>query len=87
MNKNYNNIPRYILLYYGYEVLYSIFWLVIPKIVDKDMILIYVLTTLVAVGWGGYMIYRLLVSHDKNVSALVIISNFVVLEVISRQIF
>lgn len=87
MKNIFDKIPGYILAYYGYELLYAIFWLIAPRVVENDMDPLYFLTMIIAVGWLGYMMFRLFVLHDKNVNALVLISNVLVLESISHQRF
>lgn len=73
------HIPGYILGYYIYEIIYAIFWGVMDIVIKKDLLFIYVITTVIAVSWTMYMMYRAFIKKDEHVNLLVVIANIIFL--------
>lgn len=84
--KNKIRIPKYILIYYIYELLYVFFWTAIhiKGITFEPFMLLYILTTAIAGLWIGYMCIRAFVRHDKNVNLPFVFVNLTALYVVSN---
>lgn len=82
-------IPKYILVYYIYECAYILFWLFIPKLswfhLEKA-IFVYYASTIVAIGWIGYMVYRYFARKDNNVNIIVSIGLILLIQTVSNLI-
>ena len=79
--------PKYVLVFYIYECIYVLFWILAPHISSftlANSLLLYAASTIVAVGWIGYMAYRVFVKKDDNVNLFVLFGLVLFLSAVSN---
>lgn len=88
MGKKHKKTPPYIITYCIYEMAYVLFWLIASRLDSYEYgryFFAYVISTLLAVGWMGYVIYRIMVKKDTDINIVAIFSNAFMLYIVSEH--